>query len=160
MPFKEEHVKLHQFVHTIEHDVLIPLFSSGTLNSYTRIEELSTAYKKPCGYKHTVIGLSITSRCLFGVDYFGHLKKSLGLFESPQKTSKVPVICYQKIPENIIRTHLKDKNTAVNLKNRNRQLQDFIQGKNHDTKQEDSLGEETNFRRERRIFESMFEAGD
>lgn len=160
MPFSRDQRIVHKCIHTLESEVFIPLFSSGALDSYTRIEELSPKYNK-IGLIHTVLGIAVTSRNIFGIRYFTHIKKSVGLSESPQMLHRVPVVQYHKIPQVLILKHLKNKETATQLEKLNDSLKAIIkntsiQGDTHGTTQ-NSVGEENVLRRERRIFKSMFE---
>ena len=157
MPFSRDHRIIHKGIHVLESEVFIPLFSSGVLDSYTRIEELSPKYNK-IGFIHTVLGIAVTSRNIFGIRYFTHVKKSVGLSESPQLVQRVPVIQYHKIPQILILKHLKNKETAVQLEQLNHKLKTLMNSKGESYgNTQNSVGEENVFRRERRIFKSMFE---
>ena len=159
MPYAKEHIILHHFVQTIEHDVLIPLFLDGKLNSYVKTEELSSKCPRNLGYRNSIMGIAVTCDGIVGISYFGFTKKSIGLLGSPESIHKTPVMQYHKLPENLVRTYLKNKTTAINITTLNKKLQTFIQGNNYGSSK-NSVGEETIFHRERRIFEGMLTAGD
>ena len=100
VPYREL-VELHQFIHTFEYEVLIPLLSTRKLSSFIRVEEyLNTKINKhKVNNFGGVLGFSVASDLVFAIDYYGYLKKSFGLLSQHETQKNVPIILFEKIPE-------------------------------------------------------------
>lgn len=106
-------LKLNCFIHTLELEVLIPFIFERFLSPYIKKEKFLGSYpcKRAKGFVGSVMGVSVVSHGIFGINYYGYIKKSRGLTDCLYESQDVPVLNFSKIPNDILLKYSRTKIT-------------------------------------------------